>query len=635
MNNTGKRIILAAMAIMLASGVALAGETKRKKKGFFESLFGISKKKTSENRKKRRSVFGKNWWDDEDDVRIIDEKNRRKRKRAEQYANDGDPEGDPGLGMGNLPYIPEKTVSLGGMKFTQQRPEKPETAAVYDALVSSSSTLRVLPDQQEAISAHYGQTNFRPLWTEGGQISSRGAAVLKSLAEADAEGLEKQNYLPPSLSSFDARVPITDPAALGVLDIELTAMALRYASHASGGQFDPGRLSRYHDVKPERAPASQALKVLAWSPYPAEYLKSLNPTHAAYAAMKVALADLRNKTASPDFEPIAAGGVIRPGQADFRIEAIRQRLSQRGFSAALEDADDPLVLDADLSEQIRLFQKASGIAADGLIGKQTIRALNTDMGERNLARLLDNMERLRWLPKDLGRRHVFVNQAAFEVKVVDDGAEIWRSRVIVGKPINQTNVFHDEIETVVFNPSWGVPPSIIANEYLPKLRRDPGYLDRIGFKVVNTRGKVVSSRSVDWDSYGNKVPYGIQQPPGQKNALGELKFLFPNRHNIYMHDTPSRNLFEKDFRAFSHGCVRVQNPREFAEVLLGWDREEIDQKTDSKKSRTVKLDTKVPVHITYFTAWPDETGNIQYFSDVYNRDKTMENARSAITLAQR
>jgi murein L,D-transpeptidase YcbB/YkuD len=294
------------------------------------------------------------------------------------------------------------------------------------------------------------------------------------------------------------------------------------------------------------------------------------------------------------------------------------------------------VLDADLAVQLRLFQKASGISATGNVGPQTIGALNGQRSTGNrVATLIDNMERLRWLPKSLGHRYVFVNQAAFEARVMEDGQEIWKTRVIVGKPSTQTAVFHDEMEMVVFNPSWGVPPSIIANEYLPKLRRDPGYLDRIGFKVVGSDGKAVSSSTVDWGAYGKRVPFGIQQPPGVKNALGEIKFLFPNSHNIYMHDTPNRELFDNGVRAFSHGCVRVQNPRDFASVLLGWERSRVDAKVVSRKSETIRLPEKVPVHITYFTAWPDETGEIRYFNDIYGRDKAMETARSAVTLAQR
>jgi murein L,D-transpeptidase YcbB/YkuD len=252
-----------------------------------------------------------------------------------------------------------------------------------------------------------------------------------------------------------------------------------------------------------------------------------------------------------------------------------------------------------------------------------------------VARLVNNMERMRWLPRQLGARHIFVNPAAFEADVVENGREVWSTRVIVGKPNTQTAVFHDEMELVVFNPSWGVPPSIIAKEYLPKLRRDPGYLDRLGFKVVNQNGKVIPSRSVRWSSYGSKVPFGIQQPPGAKNALGEVKFLFPNTHNIYMHDTPNRELFEEDARAFSHGCVRVQNPREFAAILLGWDAETVEQNIATPKSETVRLKQKIPVHLAYFTAWPDETGKIRFFDDIYGRDKAMEDARSSVAVAQR
>jgi murein L,D-transpeptidase YcbB/YkuD len=219
--------------------------------------------------------------------------------------------------------------------------------------------------------------------------------------------------------------------------------------------------------------------------------------------------------------------------------------------------------------------------------------------------------------------------------VVENGRAVWSTRVIVGKPNTQTYMFHDEMELVVFNPSWGVPPSIIAREYLPKLRRDPGYLDRLGFKVVNQNGKVVPSRSVRWASYGSKVPFGIHQPPGAKNALGEVKFLFPNSHNIYMHDTPARELFEEDARAFSHGCVRVQNPREFASVILGWDAAKVAGHIETPRSETVRLKEKIPVHLAYFTAWPDETGKMRYFEDIYGRDKAMENARTSVTVAQR
>jgi L,D-transpeptidase YcbB len=191
------------------------------------------------------------------------------------------------------------------------------------------------------------------------------------------------------------------------------------------------------------------------------------------------------------------------------------------------------------------------------------------------------------------------------------------------------------MEMVVFNPSWGVPPSIIRNEMLPILRRDPSYLDRLGYRVIAKNGQIVRSSSVEWSAYSKGVPFSIQQPPSDDNALGEIKFLFPNNHSIYMHDTPARELFERPARAFSHGCVRIENPRIFAETLLGVSEAEVAKRIDSGRSQSAKVKGDVRVHITYFTAWPDARGKIVYYDDVYGRDQRMELALSAMAVATR
>ena len=647
MNKTALRIGAAALAILFVtdlSDAASKSDTRKRKTNIFEEIFGgPARKSNGIDRRQRRVLFGRDWFDDSR-IKII-----RRPRREDQWVDepatrrqpvvsaeaDDDPEGDPGFGMGNLTYVPDRTVSMGGVALPSERPDNPEAAAIYDTLGAKENSLRVVPVIRDAVAEHYIAQGFKPVWIQNGTLSDRGAAVLKLLANADAEGLHSANYLPPAMTSFDATIPAGDAAALASLDVELTAQAIKYAMDASGGRFEPERLSRYHDIKPVTVKAAQAMRLLAWSPYPVAYLESLHPTHPAYAAMKAELAKLRSQSTTASFEGIPDGDVIKRGDTDERLPDIRQRLADLGFPQALEPSTDMALMDADLTIQVRLFQKSVGIGADGIIGNRTMKALNEDHSDRNVARLLDNMERLRWLPRDLGQRYVFVNQAAFEVRVMNDGNEEWQSRVIVGKPSTQTVVFNDEIETVVFNPSWGVPPSIIANEYLPKLRRDASYLDRIGFKVVDARGRSVRSSSVNWNAYGSRIPFGIQQPPGGKNALGELKFLFPNSHNIYMHDTPTRQLFDRDVRAFSHGCVRVQNPRDFASVLLGWGAGKVDANVDSRRSQTVKLPHKIPVYLTYFTAWPDENGEIQYFNDIYGRDKTMDNARAGLTVAQR
>ena len=615
---------------VLGAGMAEADRpAKKRKPTFFEQIFGTPAERAE--RRKERRMFGRNEQGEYGGVRVVSDKQKRRPE-----VGDDDPEGDPGLGMGNLRYVAPRLAALSGVTLAEPRPADAAAGAIHDQLAGTGPALRVLPETRDAVIETYRKREFRPVWIENGALSERGKAVLALLAAADEEGLDPAAYLPTGLTAFGQSLPTYDTAAMARLDIDLFAASLHYARDASGGQFDPGKLSRYHDIKTPSVEPAAAARVLAWSPFPADYLKGLLPDHPAYQAMKAALAELRGGTPKAEVSLVADGPLVKRGQTDPRIPLVRQKLAERGFGDnLLPSGANPLLLDQELSIQLRLFQKASRITVSGVLGPQTVAALNTDVSRADEAKLVNNMERLRWLPRDLGQRHIFVNPPAFTAKVMQDGHEVWSTRVIVGKPHTQTWSFHDEMELVVFNPSWGVPQSIIKKEYLPKLRRDPGYLDRMGFKVVNQKGKVVPSRSINWASYGSKVPYGIQQPPGAKNALGEIKFLFPNAHDIYMHDTPNRELFEEDQRAFSHGCVRVQNPREFASMVLGWDAATVAKHIGTPRSETVRLKEKIPVHIVYFTAWPDETGRIRYFDDIYGRDKAMEDARSTAAVAQR
>ncbi len=652
---------LSALVVMLVATAADADSlTIKRKKGFFSSLFKSSAEQNAiKQRNAQRYQFkksGKSWlfgssWDQPGDpgVRIITGGASKKGKLKasgeldislkRQAIGGVDPEATAGFGMGNLTYVPDKLVSLDGAALRSPKPAAGSIeAGIFDALGGHDLGLRLRTADRDAIIAYYDSFAFRPLWIVNGKPSERAILVLKTLAGANAEGLDAAAYLPAGFASFEDAQTIAenDLARLARLDIGLTAAALSYAHDASGGRFDPARLSLYHDIKPETVSPSVAMKVLAFSPYADSYLLGLQPKHPAYAAMKTALAEIHDRALGIKLIHIEPGTRVKPGKADPRLPLLRERLVQLGF--AVVDGglgSKPDVLDESVTAALKDFQAEHGMKATGQLDNATVNALNGNNDERNQQQLVDNMERLRWLPKDLGRRYIFVNQAGYQVDLIDSGKSIWTSRVIVGKPMTQTAVFNDQMETVVFNPSWGVPASIVTNEYLPKLRKDPGYLDRIGFTVVDTNGRKVSSRAVDWWSYSSNVPYGIQQPPGEKNALGELKFLFPNRHDIYMHDTPNRGLFNESVRAFSHGCVRVQNPREFASILLGWDRAKVDATTDSKESQSVRLPAKIPVHIAYFTAWPDESGKIKYFNDIYGRDESLEKAMSVTTIAAR
>ncbi len=275
------------------------------------------------------------------------------------------------------------------------------------------------------------------------------------------------------------------------------------------------------------------------------------------------------------------------------------------------------------------FQKEHGLKPDGVIGQATVRIMTGgDSNGSKIDKLVIAMEQARWLPDDLGPRYVMINQPAFMAYYYNDSKQQLAMRTVVGGKNNQTYFFDDEIETVEFNPFWGVPQSIIINEMLPKLRSDPNYLDQMGYEV-EVGGRAVPSSSVDW--YGSTQNISVRQPPSSDNALGELKILFPNSHAIYMHDTPSKSFFKRDMRALSHGCVRLADPRAMAAAVLGTTVDDVAKQIATGQNHAVKVPQKIPVYVSYFTAWPNKDGVIEYFDDVYGRDAYVDKAFDTTT----
>jgi L,D-transpeptidase YcbB len=537
-----------------------------------------------------------------------------------------------------LVYQPERLEILKAASLTEPEPPGELAASIYAELKSKKSAIRVTAAEGKALVGFYRDNGFRPLWVSQQGLGERGRSILRLFESAAEDGMSPEDYLPPSVALLDEDLALSDKQAklLARIDLELSARALRYARHASGGRLLPNRLTKYYDITPEPVDLATAMQALRRSPDPARYLASLQPDHPAYAVFKRTLAALRDLKSEERSGMIPPAKKIALGQSDPRIELMRRHLELLGYGKAEVHAGEKAFLDDALSEKLKAFQADARIKQTGILDAMTITALNIRTGAPGIARLIYNMERLRWLPKDLGRRYVFVNQAAYSLQVVDAGHEVWRTNVIVGKPNSQTVAFSDKMETVVFNPSWGVPPSIMKNEMIPRLRRDPGYLDRLGYRVVTGSGKIVHSRSISWWKYTDgKVPYLILQPPGDDNALGEIKFLFPNAHSIYMHDTPTRDLFKKPVRAFSHGCVRVENPRYFAELLLGIGADDVAARIDAGVSQNTPITRETNVHLTYFTAWPAADGRILFYDDMYGRDARMERAFSTISIASR
>ena len=548
------------------------------------------------------------------------------------------------------------------------KPQEAIGRAILDTLRTGAARVRVTDANRRAILAFYKARDFAPIWVSGSDVLPRAQLVMALLSRAHEHGLKDAHYRVPVAweNAGDASAITTSVKNLARLDVELTAMALRFAEHLSGGVVDPNKISSYHDLKPPRVSPARALKKLATAENPAAWLESLAPKHFAYRLMKKELARLRSSGQEELLPPIPLGRVIRPGMRDDRLRLVRRHLRKLGL---LEDASgaaprdssasdeqgiitaEPTaatgnaemaatpangaredVYDAELVAAVKRFQRMAGLKPDGIIGKGTIGALNRrnsyNTRAKRIRKLVLNMERLRWMPRNFGKVHFLVNIPAFEVYLYENGRITWKSRVITGKPKNQTAFFSDRIEYVVFNPYWGVPQSIIRKEFIPKLMRDPHWLDREGYEVRDRKGNRISSAAVNWAAYRNAkdIPFDVRQLPGDKNALGRIKVLFPNKHAIYMHDTPAKSLFKRSVRAFSHGCVRVQKPRELAELVSGMDPYEIEQVLKSGKNKQIKLKHTTPVHLAYFTVWPDNKGRLRYYNDIYGRDRLLETA---------
>ena len=674
MSKLAPKLVLGLTLIALGATAAHADQITRKRRvGFFESLFGGTTTRTRSRpifdtgsdqkltwfeqrqlEKQRRANRGVIYNPDGINVFYGDPASApvvtKKQKQKEAQADLSEPDPLPGLGLGIVNYMPPLVVPVYDSSILKFETKDQEAESIRIELINKATKIRAVDIERKAILAFYTTNQFKPIWTAGGHVSPRAMTMLKVLSKAGDDGLLAKNYLPQGLTSFDnvEEMIVNDPVAIARFDVAMTAATLKYARHMSGGQFDPNRLSLYNDIKPQTVSAEAVMKVIGYSPFPESYIANLAPQIPQYAALKSAMSMLSDTGNKPD--EIADGPDLKVGNQDERMPVIRARLEALGIAVPELDAQaDATIYDKKLAASVKKLQTSNKIKATGIINASTLNALNADHSADERKRLVYNMERLRWLPKNLGSRYVFVNQPAYEVNVMDQGQVAWKSRVIIGKPMNQTYSFYDQIETVVFNPSWGVPASIIINEYGPKSRKDPGYLDRNGFKIKDASGEEISSRNIDWWNIGQAPKFGVQQPPGSDNALGELKFLFPNGHDIYMHDTPTKNLFADSTRAYSHGCVRVQNPREFASVLLAMSQEDVAKNLGQKakkgkkadpteafvESHSVNLAQKVPVYLTYFTAWADQSGKIQFYNDIYGRDAAMERAFAYDPLAKK
>lgn len=495
--------------------------------------------------------------------------------------------------------------------------------------------LNALDEVGDALIDYY-TANPSFVWVDGTSANDRARAVLDELARADAYGLSASDY-PVELPSnqFDPSALDERQRALVLFEMNMSAQVLSYVLDATRGRVDPNRLSGYHDFKRKNVDLVAALENLASAADAGATLAASNPGNRQFKALAQELAEL-NAAEAENQIVIAEGTFLKPGAENPELKNVVAAIRKRGSDKLLVDhgvtlmefgMDDRNLYSPELVAMVKDFQKENGLSADGIVGRNTISKLTDVSTAAKKDMIVLAMERLRWLPRELGSRHVFINQPAYRATYINNDRDALSMRVVVGKKSNQTNFFHDEIETVEYNPYWGVPRSIIVNEMLPQLRRDPSYLDRQGYELTDRRGRRVASTNINWYSVGsNSIPVDIRQPPGAKNALGELKILFPNEHAIYMHDTPSKSLFNREQRALSHGCVRLHDPRGMAAAVLGTTREHIAQQIAQGRNKSEPVPGKIPVYVSYFTAWPNEDGSVGYYDDMYDRDKRLNDA---------
>ncbi len=489
----------------------------------------------------------------------------------------------------------------------------------------------------QALSSFYLERHFEPGWVTDEGVHDAVEDVVEVLRTADLHGLRPAVYnvglIEETLHQIreredDGEAP--DIALLADFDLLLTDAYLLFGSHLHVGRVDPQELDAQWRANRRGINMSERLTEALEAGEPAGMLKTLAPQHPEYRALQVALVRYRALDAAGGWRPIPDGPTMRRGDSEERVLALRERLLKTGDLPAEADTADAPFFDDALHDAARAFQERHGLEADGLIGRMTTTELNVSARQR-AEQIELNLERWRWLPQDLGDRHVRVNIAAFDLQVMEGEQVALDMRVVVGRPYRRTPVFSDRITYLAFAPYWNVPPRMAVVDILPQVQRDVNYLQQQNMRVFRGWGansQPIDPATIDWQSLSARnFPYRFRQEPGPNNALGNVKFMFPNEFNVYLHDSPARELFRRADRTFSSGCIRVEKPMELAEYLLqdtpGWTLERMRQVINQRVERAVVLREPVPVHILYWTAFMGENGTVHFRRDVYDRDEPL------------
>lgn len=472
----------------------------------------------------------------------------------------------------------------------------------------------------------YERRHLEPAWVKGTAPRSHIAELISALNGASAEGLDPQLY---NVSLLEQKRQAAsrgllskkgfDPAEAGELDAWLTYLYLKYASDLADGLSDLARADGKWQIRPEKFDAAARLEDALEKDRVEASLRELPPENPQYQALRRMLAEYRSQEARGAW-PVVPGKLrLAPGHRSRAVALIAQRLSASGdYTGPVPDAGSSYT--ADLQDAVKRFQRRHGLIDDGIVSAQVVAEMNVPIQER-ISQITLNLERWRWLPRDLGARHILVNIPEYRLEVWERNRVPLTMRVVVGKQDTQTPIFNDVMTHVVFSPYWNVPPDIAQGETLPEIMKDPGFLDRNNMEVLDPDGNQIDPRTID---LADPARYRFRQRPGQQNSLGLVKFMFPNQYNVYLHDTPADSLFARASRSFSHGCVRIENPQALAQYVLAdqpeWTPDRIQEAMHAEQERTVKLRSAIPVYLGYWTARVSADGVLQFRRDVYGID---------------
>jgi len=532
------------------------------------------------------------------------------------------------------PQSPDTLLSLvsGIIRQRVDNPETPKSIVINNDSVKFSGSLPAL----------YRNLNYQPIWVGDKGPKPECDDMVEAVQNSYKEGLNPDNYNLKEIDYTLSRIKavsgsgkLPTPELLAELDILLSNSFLKYASNLLYGQINPEQID-LELVYGEKPVDLNGLLVAAVNENKIdETLSSLLPDYPVYGRLKNALVEYREYEAEGGWKPIPAGQKLRKGSRGGRVTALKERLAVTGELDNSAVGND--VFDETLEQAVRKYQETNGLYLDGVAGDSTIESLNVPAAER-VNQIELTLERWRILPKSLGTKFVLVNIANYHLYAVENNKDAINMRIVVGKPKWNTPIFSEQMTHIVFNPYWNIPPSIFRDDIAPLIKSDPDYManrniEAVGLEMEQTESVDETEIASAKEEYLSKVltgNYRLRQNPGPSNPLGRVKFLFPNKHSVYLHDTPNRGYFQRAQRNFSHGCIRVEKPVELAEFVLSSDPEWTDERIESAMKRgrtqTVDLPAPVTVYILYFTAWANDDGTVSFHKDIYGLDQILQNA---------